>query len=129
MADGVVILEGSRLNVFPANRGAIWFQAKTTGKSLHMGRRIEGVNAIEKMMEVIKQMLIYEKQLVADSANYPLFERYEAPVQLCIGIISGEGWPSNGLGRVPDGGRRRLPAQQEHGSGQAGALRRRHAHR
>jgi acetylornithine deacetylase len=93
-ADGVVVLEGSRLNVFPANRGAIWFQAKTTGKSLHMGRRNEGVNAIEKMMEVIARMLDYEKELIADSANYPLFERYEAPVQICIGMISAGGWPS-----------------------------------
>ena len=93
-ADGVVVGEGSSLNVFPANRGAIWFRAKTTGKSMHMGRRNEGENAIEKMMEVIARMLDYEKELIADSANYPLFERYEAPVQICIGTILAEGWPS-----------------------------------
>ena len=33
-------------------------------------------------------------ELIADSANYPLFERYEAPVQICIGTILAEGWPS-----------------------------------
>ena len=93
-ADGVIIGEGSSLNVYPANRGAIWFRAKTFGTPMHMGRRFEGQNAIEKMMEAIRLMLIYEQQLIADSANYPLFERYEAPVQLCLGIIRAEGWPS-----------------------------------
>ncbi|NLO07858.1 MAG: M20/M25/M40 family metallo-hydrolase [candidate division WS1 bacterium] len=93
-ADGVIVGEGSSLNVYPANRGAIWFRAKTFGTPMHMGRRFEGQNAIEKMMEAIRLMLIYEKKIIAESANYPLFERYEAPVQLCLGIIRAEGWPS-----------------------------------
>lgn len=93
-ADGVIVGEGSSLNVFPANRGALWFQARTFGTPMHMGRRFEGQNAIEKMMEVIRLLLIYEQQIVAESANYPLFERYEAPVQVCFGIIHADGWPS-----------------------------------
>jgi len=97
-ADAVIIGEGSLLNVFPANRGAIWFKLITYGKSLHMGRRNEGENAIEKMMEAISHILEYEKELIADSQNYPLFERYEAPVQVCIGMIDAGNWPS----MVPD---------------------------
>ena len=93
-ADGVIVVESSNLDIFPANRGAVWFQAKTTGTPTHMGRRHEAENAIEKMMEVIKWMLVYEKELIAASADYPLFERYEAPVQLCLGTIRAEGWPS-----------------------------------
>jgi len=93
-ADGVIVLEGSTLDVFPANRGAVWFRAKTMGTPKHMGRRHEAQNAIEKMMEAIKWMLVYEKELIAASAGYPLFERYEAPVQLCLGTIHAEGWPS-----------------------------------
>ena len=46
------------------------------------------------MMEAIRWMLEYEKKLIAASAGYPLFERYEAPVQLCLGTIKAEGWPS-----------------------------------
>ncbi len=97
-ADACVVLEASDFNVFPANRGAIWFVAKTTGISTHMGRRHEGVNAIEKMMEAIRCMLEYEKQLIAESRGHPLFERYENPVQVCIGMIRGGEWPS----KVPD---------------------------
>ena len=93
-ADGVIVAEASGLDVFPANRGAVWFRAKTTGTPVHMGRRHEAENAIEKMMEAIKWMLVYEQELIAASANYPLFERYEAPVQLCLGTIRAEGWPS-----------------------------------
>lgn len=93
-ADGVIVMEASGLDVFPANRGAVWFRAKTTGKSVHMGRRREGVNAIEKMIEAINWMLEYERELIAESQGYPLFERYAAPVQLCLGTISAQGWPS-----------------------------------
>jgi len=109
-ADGVIVGEGSSLNVFPANRGAIWFRAKTFGTPKHMGRRHEAENAIEHMMEAINQMLKYEKKLIAESANYPLFERYEAPVQLCLGIIRAEGWPSMVAGEcVLEGGVGFLP--------------------
>ncbi|MGC9320139.1 MAG: M20 family metallopeptidase [Armatimonadota bacterium] len=109
-ADGVIVGEGSSLNIFPANRGAIWFRAKTFGTPKHMGRRHEAENAIEHMMEAIQRMLDYEKRLIADSEGYPLFERYEAPVQLCLGIIRAEGWPSMVAGEcVLEGGVGFLP--------------------
>lgn len=97
-ADGVIVLEGTDMQIHPANRGAIWFRARTTGKSLHMGRRHEGVNAIEKMMEAIRHMLVYEEKLVAESQGHPLFTKYANPVQLCIGMIRAGEWPS----MVPD---------------------------
>jgi len=59
-----------------------------------MGRKHEGVNAIEKSMEVIRHLLEYEKRLVAESQGVPLFERYERPVQVNIGILRAGDWPS-----------------------------------
>ena len=97
-ADACIVLEASDLNVFPANRGAVWFMARTTGISTHMGRRHDGVNAIEKMMEALNQMLIYENELIAESRGNPLFDRYDNPVQVCIGMIQAGQWPS----KVPD---------------------------
>ncbi|HEY3396729.1 MAG TPA: ArgE/DapE family deacylase [Armatimonadota bacterium] len=97
-ADGVIVMEASGGNVYPANRGALWFRLKTFGVGAHMGRRHEAVNAIEKMMEAIRRLLVLEQELIASSRNYPLFERYEAPVQLCLGMINGGAWPS----MVPD---------------------------
>jgi acetylornithine deacetylase len=97
-ADACIVCEASDLNVFPANRGAVWFRARTTGVSTHMGRRHEGVNAIEKMMEAIRWMLVYEQELIAGSRGNPLFDRYENPVQVCLGMIQAGQWPST----VPD---------------------------
>ncbi len=109
-ADGVVVMEASGLDVFPANRGAIWFRARTIGKSVHMGRRHEGVNAIEKMVEVILRLLDYEKRLIEESRGHPLFTRYEHPVQLCLGTIRADGWPSMVAGEcVLEGGVGFLP--------------------
>jgi acetylornithine deacetylase len=100
-ADGVLVMEGTDLHIHPANRGAIWFRATAYGKSLHMGRRHEGVNAIEKMMEAIRLMLGYEEKL---------FARYENPVQLCLGTINAGGWPSMVAGEcVLEGGVGFLP--------------------
>lgn len=93
-ADGAVVLESTGFNVYCANRGALWFRIRTFGRSTHMGRRHEGVNAIEKMVEVIRQLLNYEKRLLEESRGYPLFEDYEYPVQLCIGTIRGGTWAS-----------------------------------
>lgn len=97
-ADACIVCEASNFNVFPANRGAVWFRARTTGISTHMGRRHEGVNAIEKMMEAIRWMLVYEQELIAASRGNPLFDRYENPVQVCLGMIRAGQWPS----KVPD---------------------------
>jgi acetylornithine deacetylase len=93
-ADGVIVVEASGHQVFPANRGALWFRLKTTGISAHMGRRHEAVNAIEKAMEACHCLLAYEEKLVATSRHQPLFERYENPAQLNLGMIRGGAWPS-----------------------------------
>ncbi len=93
-ADGVIVMEGTGLDIHPGNRGAIWFRCKTFGTPMHMGRRHEAVNAIEQMMEVIKWLLVYEEELIAASHGQELFDRYEHPVQLCLGMIEGGEWPS-----------------------------------
>ncbi len=109
-ADGVVVLEGTNLQIHPANRGAIWFQLYLEGKSVHMGRKHEGVSAIEKSIRVIQCLEDYEKRLVAESKGYPLFERYEYPVQLNVGMIRAGLFPSMVPGEaVVEGGVGFLP--------------------
>lgn len=93
-ADGVLVMEPTKLQIHPANRGAVWFRVRLTGKSVHMGRILEGVSAIEKAVKVIRAFTEYEKVLVAESKGYRLFERYEQPVQLNVGMISGGVHPS-----------------------------------
>lgn len=93
-ADGVVVLESTELNIYPANRGAIWYRIKMEGTPTHMGRRHEGVNAIEKMILVVNSLLEYEKELIEASRDHPYFVNYASPVQMNLGMIKGGEWPS-----------------------------------
>lgn len=93
-ADGVVVMEPTGLQAYPANRGAVWFKLAIEGKSTHMGRWREGVNAVEKMMEVIRILQEYERKLVAESEGDPLFPDTAANVKVNIGTIQADGWPS-----------------------------------
>lgn len=93
-ADGVIVLEPTELKITPANRGAVWFKLQLYGKSVHMGKIWEGVNAIEKFCFLFPKFKDFEKKLIEESKNIPLFEKFKQPVQLNFGIIKGEGWPS-----------------------------------
>ncbi|MCM8804170.1 MAG: M20/M25/M40 family metallo-hydrolase, partial [Candidatus Omnitrophica bacterium] len=98
--DVVIVLEPTELKIAPANRGALWFKLEIDGKSVHMGKIWEGVNAIEKFCYLFYKLKEYEKRLIEESKNVPLFERYKQPVQLNFGTIKGEGWPSMVCGKV-----------------------------
>lgn len=99
-ADGVIVAEATSLNICPANRGAIWYRLEVKGKSVHMGRITEGVNAIEKTCLLMHRLKEYERRLIEESKNVPLFERYKQPVQVNFGTIRGDGWPSMVCGYV-----------------------------
>ncbi|MCX8081917.1 MAG: ArgE/DapE family deacylase [bacterium] len=99
-ADGVIVLEATGLNICPANRGAVWYRLEIKGKSVHMGRITEGVNAIEKTCHLMHRMKEYERRLIEESKNVPLFEKYKQPVQVNFGTIRGDGWPSMVCGYV-----------------------------
>jgi acetylornithine deacetylase len=108
--DGVIVLEATEMLVHPANRGAVWFRATVEGKSVHMGRIREGVNAIEKACEVIRRMRAYEQKLVADCAGHPMFQEFEQPAQVNIGTMNAGDWPSAVAGfAVMEGGVGFLP--------------------
>jgi acetylornithine deacetylase len=109
-ADAAIILEGTNLQIHPANRGAIWFRLRVTGKSVHMGRAHEGVNAIEKVAALFPALREYERRIIAESAGQPLFERYDRPVQVNLGMMRAGDWPSTVPGEaVLEGGVGFLP--------------------
>jgi len=117
-ADGVIVVESTDLAICPANRGAVWYKIEVTGKPVHMGRIREGVNAVEKMAEIMRELRRYETKLIAES-DHPLFREYEQPVQVNIGMIKGGDWPSmvagwcemeGGVGFLPN---KELPQIQE----------------
>ncbi|MCM8768965.1 MAG: ArgE/DapE family deacylase [Candidatus Omnitrophica bacterium] len=99
-AEAAVVLESTEMKIMAANRGAVWFAFEVEGRSVHMGKSYQGVNAIEKACIFVKAMRDYEQRLIAESRNVPLFEKYTQPVQVNFGTIHGEGWPSMVCGRV-----------------------------
>lgn len=99
-ADGVIVLEPTGMLIAPANRGAVWYRLEVKGKSVHMGRITEGINAIEKMCFLMHRLKEYERHLIEESKNVPLFEKYTQPVQVNFGTIRGDGWPSMVCGYV-----------------------------
>ena len=110
VADAALVLESTNHQVHPANRGAIWYRVKITGKSVHMGRIREGVSAHDKAIQVIEILRRYEQRLIAESRGVPLFERYEQPVQLNVGMVRAGDWPATVPGEcVIEGGVGFLP--------------------
>jgi len=109
-ADGVVVIEPTSLAMHPANRGAIWFRFEFTGKSCHMGRKHEGVNAIDLACETMQILYAYEQELIGDQEDQPLFADYEFPTQVNVGTLHSGDWPSMVPGKaVMEGGIGFLP--------------------
>jgi acetylornithine deacetylase len=109
-ADGVVVLEPTNLVLHPANRGAIWFRFEFEGKPCHMGRKEEGVNAIDLARETIDILYKYEQELTRDRDDQPLFAHYRLPAQVNIGILRAGELPSIVAGSaVMEGGIGFLP--------------------
>jgi len=109
-ADAALICESSELHIHPANRGAIWFRIEIEGVATHMGRKHEGISAIDLSYKVIQALYEYEKRIIADSKDYPGFEKYANPVQVNIGMLHSGEWPSMVAARsVIEGGIGFLP--------------------
>ena len=109
-ADGVVVLEPTDLVIHPANRGAIWFRFEFEGRPAHMGRKEEGINAIDLARETIDILYGYEQELIRDKDSQPLFAHYKLPSQVNIGILQAGEFPSIVAGSaVMEGGIGFLP--------------------
>lgn len=83
-ADGAIIAEGSNLEVYAANRGAWLVEANIVGKPIHASLRGFGVNAIEKMIKVIRSIQELETKWMT-TKKHPLL----MPPTMNIGCIEG----------------------------------------
>ena len=92
-ADGAIILEPSRLEINPVNRGGQAFMVEVCGKGVHPRMSYQGVSAIDKAMVIITalrnlQQIIQEDRRTAVFKDFPVF----APVTI-YGIQAGIGTP------------------------------------
>ncbi|MBW2122410.1 MAG: ArgE/DapE family deacylase [Deltaproteobacteria bacterium] len=88
-ADGVLVLEPTDHRINIAHRGCLQFTIEVEGKQAHLGNKRYGVNAIEKAAKVIDALVKYEDRLIEEGRGYPLFEDFEYPGQVNVGIIKG----------------------------------------
>jgi acetylornithine deacetylase/succinyl-diaminopimelate desuccinylase family protein len=58
--------------VWNANRGAITLNVRITGKSAHVGRQREGVNAFEQMIEVAPELSKLKEEVEQRSTGYEI---------------------------------------------------------
>jgi acetylornithine deacetylase len=96
-ADGAIIPEPTNMKIFPKQQGSMWFRITVRGKAAHGGTRYEGVNAIEKLVNVIQRLQQLEKDRNAKITD-SLYENVPIPIPINIGKITSGEWPSS----VPD---------------------------
>lgn len=92
-ADGVIVLEPTRLQLCPLQSGALTFRLTVRGKAAHAAMKIEGVSAIAKfglLYDAIEQL---DRKRHARYTN-PLFEHSTNVAPISIGTVRGGEWHS-----------------------------------
>jgi acetylornithine deacetylase len=92
--DAALICEPTRLNIIPAQAGALTFLLRITGKSAHASMRLEGVSAIEKYLEIHHRLLQLERKRNSE-VKHPLLSKLELPYPLSIGRVQAGNWSSS----------------------------------
>ncbi|MBU3875585.1 ArgE/DapE family deacylase [Faecalicatena sp. AGMB00832] len=83
-ADGVIIAEGTNMEVFPVNRGAWLGEVEVDGKPIHASLKGFGESAIDKMVKIMNTLYELEAKWMA-TKRHPLL----APITFNMGYIHG----------------------------------------
>ena len=78
-ADAVLVAESTEMQIHPANRGAIWFRIEIEGLPRHMGRKHDGISAIDLSYKVIQALYEYEKLIIAEAPTTPVLSATPTP--------------------------------------------------
>lgn len=92
--DAAIVCEPTRLNLIPAQAGALTFTIRISGKSAHASVRREGVSAIEKYLAVHHELLHLESERNS-AVQHPLLGKLELPYPLSIGRVQAGNWSSS----------------------------------
>jgi acetylornithine deacetylase len=89
-----IVCEPTRLNLIPAQAGALTFTVRVRGKSAHASTRLEGVSALEKYLDIHKSLLQLERARNSE-IQHPLLSKLALPYPLNIGRIQAGNWSSS----------------------------------
>src|SRR5437588_5492436 len=62
VGDAAIVCEPTRLNLIPAQAGALTFTVKVPGKSAHASVRLEGISTLEKYLHIHKALIHLAKE-------------------------------------------------------------------
>jgi acetylornithine deacetylase len=92
-ADACVLTEPHPDHMTVAQVGVLWFHVDLAGVPAHAARASHiGFNAIDAAIEVLAALRRHEARLNENPP--PLFDAFEHPINLNLGVISGGDWPS-----------------------------------
>jgi len=77
--------------VWNANRGAITLRVSVSGKPAHVGRQFEGVNAFERMVDLVAKLTGLKKEVELRTTDYDIHPQIAKRSILMLGGQSGGG--------------------------------------
>src|SRR5438552_12167741 len=92
--DAAIVCEPTRLNLIPAQAGALTFTVRVPGKSAHACVRLEGVSAIEKYLDIHRALIQLERERNSE-VEHPLLGKLPLPYPLSIGRVQAGNWSSS----------------------------------
>jgi acetylornithine deacetylase len=92
-ADGVVLLEPTRLEICPVQSGALTFRLTVPGRSIHAAMKPYGVSAIEKFVLLLRAINDLEKERHSNF-KHTLYEDPNNIAPINIGTVHGGEWHS-----------------------------------
>ncbi|MGI9061211.1 MAG: ArgE/DapE family deacylase [Ktedonobacteraceae bacterium] len=92
--DAAIVCEPTRMNLIPAQAGALTFTVRVPGKSAHACVRLEGVSAIEKYLAIHHALIQLEKERNSE-VEHPLLSKLRLPYPLSIGRVQAGNWSSS----------------------------------
>lgn len=93
-ADAAIVLEPTDMILRPSVRGAVWFEITCLGKAGHSGSAGTVVSALKEAIRVVDILERYHAKLLKASRGLPLFDKFENPMPLTIGMMEAGNWPS-----------------------------------
>jgi acetylornithine deacetylase len=92
-ADGVILLEPTRLEISPVQSGALTFRLIVPGRSIHAAMKAYGVSAIEKFSLLLTAINTLDVQRHVNF-KHPLYDDPNNIAPISIGTVRGGEWHS-----------------------------------
>ncbi len=94
LADSVLVLEPTGLEIMTSSRGAVWFRITTRGRPGHVGSGQASVSALKSAVAVTSILEAYHDNLLSQSKGIPLFDAFEDPMPITFGKLHSGNWPA-----------------------------------